>query len=127
MELWDDCVFEEEFEDYKSIIDSGSEVCYLAKMEEKYVAFIHVTTRSDYVEGSTDLPVAYVEGIYVHANYQKQGIARKMIEAAEDWARHKGYKQLAPDTVVTNLASIDFHKKIGFTEAERIVCFIKDL
>ena len=125
--LWEDCEFEEEFENYKDIIDSENEICYLCKNQENYIAFIHVSTRNDYVEGAVDLPVAYVEGIYVKPTYQKHGIAKKLMNVAEDWAKQKGYKQLASDTEITNTGSIDFHKKMGFTEVERIVCLIKDL
>jgi aminoglycoside 6'-N-acetyltransferase I len=127
LELWDDCSFEEEFVNYKSIIDSGKEVCYLVKDQESYIAFVHVSIRNDYVEGATDLPVAYVEGIYVKPNYQKQGIAKKLIKVAEDWANQMGLKQLASDTDIANSNSIDFHNKTGFIEVERIVCFIKKL
>jgi aminoglycoside 6'-N-acetyltransferase I len=127
LEFWRDCVFEEEFENYKKLIDSEYEVCFLCKQNENYIAFIHVSSRHDYVEGATKLPAAYIEGIYVMPNYQKQGIAKKMLSFVENWANEKGYKQLASDTVITNFGSIEFHKKIGFVEVERIVCFIKDL
>jgi len=127
LELWNDCSFEEEFENYKSIIDSETEICYIVRHQQQYIAFIHLSTRSDYVEGAEDLPVAYIEGIYVRPAYQKQGIAKALIKMAEDWAKQKGFKQIASDTDLGNLASIDFHKKAGFTEVERIVCFIKKL
>ena len=126
-ELWPDCSFDEEFENYKHIIGARNEVCYLFKDRDEYIAFIQVSIRNDYVEGATDLPVAYIEAVYVKIEYQRQGIARKLIRVAEEWAKQKGVKQIASDTNITNLASINFHKKIGFEEAERIVCFIKDL
>lgn len=127
MELWEDCEIEEEFENYKKVINSENEICYLGKIQENYAAFVHVSVRHDYVEGAADLPVAYIEGIYVKPNYQNQGIAKRMMTAAENWARQKGFKQLASDALLTNSAGIDFHKKIGFQEVERIVCFIKDI
>lgn len=79
------------------------------------------------MEGANDLPVAYLEGVYVKPNHQRQGIARKLIRVAEGWAKQKGVKQIASDAAVTNLTSIHFHKQIGFEEAARIVCFIKNL
>jgi aminoglycoside 6'-N-acetyltransferase I len=127
LELWNDCDFDEELENYQTLIGSDTEICYLAKIQGQYIAFIHLSTRHDYVEGADELPIAYVEGMYVEPNFQKQGIAKKLMRAAEDWAKQKGYKQIASDTSITNVASIEFHKKIGFTEVERIVCFIKDL
>jgi aminoglycoside 6'-N-acetyltransferase I len=79
------------------------------------------------VEGAAESPVAYVEGVYVKPDFQRQGFAKKLISVAEDWAKQKGLTQLASDTGVTNLQSINFHKEVGFTEAERIVCFIKNI
>jgi aminoglycoside 6'-N-acetyltransferase I len=127
LELWIDCEFNEEFENYKKIVGSENEICYLCKEQGNYIAFLHVSSRNDYVEGAKDLPIAYVEGIYVKPDYQKKGIAKKLINCGENWAKQKGYNQLASDTDITNSASIDFHKRIGFKEIERIVCFIKDL
>ncbi|MFW0736922.1 aminoglycoside 6'-N-acetyltransferase [Flavobacterium sp. T12S277] len=127
LELWNDCSFDEEFESYKSIIDSENEICYVVRDQEDYIAFVHLSTRNDYVEGAEDLPVAYMEAIYVKPAYQKQGIARRLTKVAEDWAKQKGFKQIASDTDLGNSASIDFHQKAGFTEVERIVCFIKNL
>ena len=103
------------------------ETCYLVKDKDKYVAFVHVSIRNDYVEGSNDSPVAYIEAIYVKPNYQKRGIARMLVNVAENWAMQKGLRQLASDTPIDNKTSIKFHKKVGFTEVERVVCFIKDI
>ncbi|CAA9200049.1 Aminoglycoside N(6')-acetyltransferase type 1 [Flavobacterium bizetiae] len=127
LEFWNDCLFEEELESYKSIIDSEDEICYVVKHDEHYIAFVHLSTRNDYVEGAENLPVAYVEGIYVKPAYQKQGIAKELVKIAENWVKEKGFTQIASDTESGNLGSIDFHTKSGFTEVERIVCFIKNL
>ncbi|MFH7002211.1 aminoglycoside 6'-N-acetyltransferase [Flavobacterium bizetiae] len=127
LEFWNDCLFEKELESYKSIIDSEDEICYVVKRDEHYIAFVHLSTRNDYVEGAENLPVAYIEGIYVKPAYQKQGIAKELVKIAENWVKEKGFTQIASDTESGNLGSIDFHTKSGFTEVERIVCFIKNL
>lgn len=127
LELWPDCSPDEERENYRHLLDSSNEVCYLVKTGSDYIAFILVGCRYDYVEGSTQLPVAYIEGIYVKPAYRQQGVAARLIQVAENWARQKGLTQIGSDTELTNKGSIDFHKKLGFNEVERIVCFIKDL
>jgi aminoglycoside 6'-N-acetyltransferase I len=127
VELWVDCAFDEEFENYKRTLGSENEICYLCKEQGYYVAFIHVSSRNDYVEGAKDLPVAYVEGIYVKPDYQKKGIAKKLMNYAENWTKQKGYNQIASDTDITNSVSIEFHKQMGFAAMKRIVCFIKDV
>jgi aminoglycoside 6'-N-acetyltransferase I len=109
------------------MIGSPDDAIYLAKEGEEHIAFIHTSIRRDYVEGADEMPVAYVEAIYVKPAFQKRGIARDLISAAEKWAMQKGLKQIGSDTDTTNPPSIEFHKAVGFTEVERIVCFIKNL
>jgi aminoglycoside 6'-N-acetyltransferase I len=71
--------------------------------------------------------VAYIEGLYVKPDYQKRAIGNQLVNAGAEWGRQKGCKQFASDTELNNEMSIEFHKKIGFSEANRIVCFIREL
>jgi aminoglycoside 6'-N-acetyltransferase I len=125
--LWTDCDYEEEYDNYEKIIGEENEACYLIKAQDIYVGFIHLTLRQDWVEGANDLPVAYMEAIYVKPDYQNRGFGKKLVEMGEQWSKQKGCKQLASDTELENLNSIDFHDKMGFEEVSRIVCFIKEL
>jgi aminoglycoside 6'-N-acetyltransferase I len=125
--LWGDCEFDEEFENYKRTLDSKNKICYLYNEQDYYIAFLHLSSRNDFVEGEKDLSIAYVEEIYIKPHYQKKGVTKKLMNCGENWAKQKGYNQLASDIDINNFASIDFHKQIGFAETERIVCFIKDL
>lgn len=127
VELWTDCNVEEEYQHYDGLINSGNEIVYVVTVDRAYVAFIHLSIRSEYVEGTDELPVAYIEGIYVKPNYQKKGMAKRLVSEAEKWARAKGVKQIASDAPLTNMTSIKFHHSAGFREVERIVCFVKDL
>lgn len=127
LKLWPDCSFEEEYQTYKQVMSAEQEICYLARHQQTYIGFIHLTLRLDYVEGATTQPVAYVEGLYVEPAHQKTGIARALLQAGETWGKQKGCSQLASDTELTNAAGIAFHRHTGFTEVNRIVCFVKDL
>jgi len=127
LELWSDSSFDEEIGNYTKVIDADDQICFLFKDKEDYIAFIHVSTRYDYVEGSDSLPVAYVEGIYAQPSFRCKGIARNLMEAAEQWAKGKGYSQLASDTGLSNADSIGFHKMVGFHEVGKLICFIKDI
>ncbi len=86
-----------------------------------------MSIRSDYVEGATSSPVAYIEGIYVKPEFQRSGIGRKLVAHGEDWGKQKGYTQIGSDTEIKNQTSIGFHLKIEFREANRIVCFLKEI
>jgi aminoglycoside 6'-N-acetyltransferase I len=125
--LWPDSSLEEELENWKSILLSEKEICYLVVKESVYIAFIHLSLRFDYVEGADSSPTAYVEGLFVKEEYRKLGIAKILMRAAEKWAMQKGCTQLASDAELNNSTSIQFHQHIGFSETNRIVCFIKEL
>lgn len=89
------------------------------------MGFIEVSTRHDYVEGCKNSPVAYLKGLYVKDSYRNQGVAKNLIATAEQWVREKGFNEIASDTDLDNNMSIQMHVKLGFTEANRNVHFIK--
>lgn len=127
LELWTDSFHNEELENCETILNSKEQICFLAKDHEVYIGFIHLTLRNDYVEGSDNSPTAYVEALYVKEPYRKFGIAKKLLVVGEEWAKQKNCKQLASDTEIHNSGSIEFHKKVGFYEVNKIVCFMKNL
>ena len=88
--------------------------------------FIELSARS-YAEGCATSPVAYVEGWYVDADLRRTGVGRKLMEAAETWGRDGGYSELASDCDIENETSFLAHTAIGFEEADRIICFRKEL
>lgn len=126
-ELWPDNSFDEALTECRSMLYSDKDTCLLIRDGETYPAFIHVSVRSDYVEGAEIMPVAYIEGLYVTSSHRGSGLGKMLIQAAETWARQKGCTQLASDTELTNTDGIAFHLHNGFEEVNRIVCFIKNL
>jgi aminoglycoside 6'-N-acetyltransferase I len=77
----------------------------------------------DIAEGCSTTPVGYLEGLWVDAGARRQGIGRRLVEAALDWSRQRGYREFASDTQLWNTDSQAFHARIGFIETDRIVCF----
>jgi len=100
---------------------------YLYMVESKAVAFISLSLRTDYVEGTDSSPMGYLEGIYVNPNFRGRGIAEKLVEFATEWSISKGCTELASDCELDNEDSRLFHGKIGFEEANRIICFTMNL
>lgn len=127
VEMFPETDYEEELEIFEKSIGSSTEICFLAKSAEQYIGFIHVTLRTDYVEGSEVSPTAYVEAIYVKPSFRRKGIAESLLKSAEVWAISNRCYTLASDTAIANADSINFHHSVGFEEANRIVCFIKKL
>jgi len=112
-------------------IDRFKSVSYytiFATLEEgEPIAFIDLSLRTDYVEGSNSSPVGYVEGIYVKPAYRMQRIASELLQMGEAWSRDNGCSEFASDTELANVESQEFHMRYGFEEAERTVHFIKKL
>lgn len=127
LKLWPDNSWEHLRTEFEELLESEKDNVYLAIVEGIYVGFIHMSLRNDYVEGSYACPVGYVEGIYVDQKFRNKGISKKLVEAGEQWSKSLGCSQIASDTELDNYGSQEFHKKIGFREASRIVAFIKDL
>ncbi len=91
------------------------------------VAFIDLSIREEYVEGSNSSPVGYVEGIYVKPEYRMKGVARELLRLGEEWSRLNGCAEFGSDTELENVESQAFHLRAGFEEAQKIVHFIKKL
>jgi len=86
--------------------------------------FIEVGERSC-ADGCDTSPVAYVEGWYIDAGSRRQRIGARLIEAAEQWARDLGYREIASDTQLENTISQAAHQRLGFEETDRLVAYRK--
>ncbi len=114
-------------EDLLNIINSNESVVFLAFEDDKAVGFAECSIRNDYVEGTETSPVGYLEGIYVLAEYRNRGYAKALLAYAEEWSIEHGCTEFASDCELTNNDSLRFHLSVGFTEANRIICFVKKL
>ena len=94
---------------------------------DEAVAFLSLSLRSDYVEGANSSPVGYIEGLYVKPGFRRMGIAEKLIEHAKEWSKKFDCSELASDCELDNELSLAFHKGVGFTEANRLICFITQI
>lgn len=103
------------------------ELAIFLAYEDDAVGFAQCQLRRDYVEGTATTPVGYLEGIYVREGHRGKGIAKALLAACEDWARAQGCREFASDCELDNDGSLAFHLRMGFTEANRIICFTKEL
>ncbi len=100
---------------------------FLARSDEGYgVGMVELSIRA-YAEGCEQANPAYVEGIFVESVWRRQGIARQLMNAAEDWARQNGCSELASDSLPDNSPSAELHAASGFRDAGLIRCWIKPL
>ncbi|MEK4424242.1 aminoglycoside 6'-N-acetyltransferase [Solibacillus sp. FSL K6-1523] len=125
--LWPDNDMAELAEEMKTIIMQSDAMIMLAYNERKAIGFAQCQIRNDYVEGTSTSPVGYLEGVYVKDAFRKQGLARKLIVACEQWAKGQGCSEFASDCELHNEESLAMHIRLGFIEANRIICFTKQL
>ena len=126
-QLWPHHTVEEMRTEYAETITKPDAAVFLAFAQETAVGFAQCQLRCDYVEGTDSSPVGYLEGIYVAEAYRKQGFAKALLAACESWAKTKGCSEFASDCELTNTQSLQFHLRVGFEEANRIICFTKKL
>lgn len=88
--------------------------------------FVEIGSRT-YAEGCLSSPVAFLEGWYVDPDVRRSGVGRRLVEAAENWARAHGYAEMASDTELENQISLRAHLSLGYEEVERQICFRKRL
>ncbi|TLD82551.1 aminoglycoside 6'-N-acetyltransferase [Helicobacter trogontum] len=125
--LWQKHNIEELEQEFLEILDSKNSAIFLKYIDENIVGFAYVNLRNDYVEGSLRSPVGYLEGIFIKENFRKRGFAKELLEFCEKWAKEQGANEFASDCELDNQKSFSFHRALGFSEVNRIICFIKKL
>ena len=119
--------YEEEFEFHQKALKSEKEFGFLYKKDDKYIGFMNLSIRHDYVNGTDVSPVVFIEAIYVLEEYRQSGVGLELVSHAEDFAKQREITQIASDCLVDNNLSEVFHKSCGFAEVERVICFVKNV
>jgi aminoglycoside 6'-N-acetyltransferase I len=91
------------------------------------VGFAEVGLRSHADGCDAARAVGYLEGWYVAESHRKRGIGRKLLRAAEEWARKQGCIEMASDALLENELSQRVHKALGFEEVDRCVRYRRTL
>lgn len=73
--------------------------------------FIHLQTQVDYFR---DEKYGYISDLAVDQSFEGQGIGRLLLDAAEDWARTKGYRLLALYVFAGNARAQQVYERKGF-------------
>ncbi len=89
--------------------------------------FLEVDLRSHADGCDPSRPVGYIEGWYVAENHRNKGVGRKLLVAAEEWARSQGCVEVASDTWIDNEVSQRVHEALGYEVVDRCVHYRKTL
>lgn len=126
-EIWDNDNLLELEKEFIDMIHNKNETAFILREGDLAVPFANVSLRYDYVEGTDSSPVGYLEVIFVKEAYRKKSYARSLVKKCEEWARSRGAVEFASDCLIDNRNSFLFHLAIGFVEANRIICFRKNI
>ena len=127
IQMWHENTIEDLIEEFETILNSDESAIFLLSPENEIIGFAQCQLRHDYVEGTDSSPVGYLEGIFVKDEYRKQGYAKEILKKCEEWVMEKGCTEFASDCELDNDISLKFHISMGFIEANRIICFTKQL
>jgi aminoglycoside 6'-N-acetyltransferase I len=131
--LWPESSVKEHARELVSILDgqvSGTLPLIELVAEESsgaLVGFAEVGLRSHADGCDASQAVGYLEGWYVTEDRRKQGIGRKLLIAAEEWARKQGCVEMASDALLENEVSQRAHEALGYAEVDRCVRYRKTL
>ena len=125
--LWENHTVSEFISEFSEMMSAGKAQFFLKYEKGRPVGFAQCQLRYDYVEGTQTAPVGYLEGIFVRQDCRKKGYAKELLSECEAWAKAQGCQEFASDCELDNVVSFQFHKAVNFTEANRIICFVKKL
>jgi GNAT superfamily N-acetyltransferase len=95
----------------------------LALDGERLIAFAHLRISHDLLTDET----AEVASIVVRASNRRQGVGRRLIAAAEAWARESGRARLLLRTDVVRTDAHAFYVAQGYEQASTVLEFVRDL
>lgn len=127
IQMWEDNEIEELAEHFESLAADEEAACFLKYADDTAVGFAQCQLRHDYVEGTETSPVGYLEGILVEEAYRHKGYAKELLEACQQWAKRKGCSEFASACELENEESLRFHMAMQFEEANRVICFRKNI
>lgn len=89
--------------------------------------FVEVDLRSHADGCNPSQPVGYIEGWYVIENQRQRGVGKKLIGAAEEWARSHHCVEMGSDALILNERSQRAHEALGYEVVDRCVHYRKRL
>ena len=126
--LWPDSDAGELRDEAQGILrDTADVTAFVADVGGQVVGLVECSLRCEYVNGTLDSPVGFLEAWYVAPEWRGQGIGRALVAAVEAWTLRHGCGELASDALLDNRDSQAAHAACGFEETERVVYFRKAL
>ncbi len=99
--------------------EDGARTLIACAADGRRLGFIHMRPGKD---GVTDEPCGYVSLLALVPEAEGRGIAHRLMEETEAWARGRGHRLLSLDVFADNRHAVNFYHRRGFvTESLRLV------
>lgn len=92
--------------------DDNSLILVAENDHDDQVGCLFVTTETDFFTG---LPGAHIEVVVVTPAAEGQGIARRLLEAGETWARGRDYGYVTLNVFVNNSRARAVYENLGYS------------
>jgi ribosomal protein S18 acetylase RimI-like enzyme len=120
---WHDLAAMEDFQDRHlagSLAPAEGSATLIACSEDgRRLGYIHLRPGKD---GVTNEPCGYISLLATAKEAEGSGVASRLMGAAEDWARGRGYRLLSLDVFAHNKRAVAFYERGGFqSETFRMV------
>lgn len=89
----------------------GDETLVVAELAGSRAGFLHALTRADFFE---QRPAGHVSTIVVAPEAEGRGVGRALLDAAEAWARSRGYPTLGLNVFERNARARAAYERSGF-------------
>jgi GNAT superfamily N-acetyltransferase len=97
----------------------GSSTLVACACDRRRLGYIHLRPGTD---GVTNEPCGYISLLATTKEAEGSGVATRLMNAAGDWARERGYRLLSLDVFADNRRAVEFYRRGGFkTETRRMV------
>ena len=100
-------------EEFLEIIEDGKHIAIAVKDEENCMMGFGIATlreKSGMVDG---MKTAYVEDVFVHKEYRRQGIAKEIFEQLEKQAKEQGAERIDLMVWSFNEAALKLYQSLG--------------
>lgn len=104
-------------------LDSKREAVFVAEEESRVLGFIHVERYEVlYFES-----MANILGLAVKKDFQKQGLGKALLLAAENWAQENGIYLMRLNSGINRTDAHGFYEHLGYVSEKEQKRFVKNL
>lgn len=115
-------IFDEDIIEIREALTNYNKIVFIDYENEIPVAFAQCSLKDEDVK-----PTGYLEHMFIKKNYQNKGIAKRLLNKCEAWAKDKGCEKFTATCNVDDKHTMDLYNYSGFSEVSKIAYFSKEL